>query len=209
MGTDPSSNSAMDTDPVNHDGELQLFLQSVGTDPLLGVAARIDRLGLSRRKGNAIKNVLIEEGYLSPIELIIPSGKLILLELSETGRHWLQRHRHPIASVNGSLPHAWWQHRLCEILRQNGWTTEQELTVGKHTFDVHAQRGDSRVLVEVESGRSDWLKNLSFLESARGIRHKAVLWLDAGSLLRAQRALPKCITLLQPRDVSPWIRSLT
>ncbi len=206
-GSTPSSH-AMESDPVSENGDVQLFLQSVGADPLLGVAARMDAVGLSRRKGNAIKNLLVDEGYVTPVELVIPSGKLVLLQLTELGRHWLQRHHQPMAPLHGSLPHTWWQHRLVELLTQFGWEARMESRIGQHTFDVSAVRGEAKALIEVETGRANWLQNLSFLESARGVAHKAVVWLDAGSLLRAKRALPRCVCLLQPREVTHWLRNL-
>ena len=188
------------TVPLRIEGELRLLLEHVAREPLLGVAARADALGLSRRKMDALKRTLVEEGYLRPVDLPIPQGRTVLLELTDAARFWLAQHRVPGSPVNGSLPHAWWQARVAEMLREKGWSVEVEKRIGGHAFDVWAERDRRTLLLEIETGRSDWLANIAKLE-AEHADVRAVLWLDQASLPRARSSLPARIELLTPRTL--------
>ncbi len=194
-------------DPLESDGELRLLLEHVARQPLVGIAQRFDELGLSRRKGDALKRGLVDLGLVTPVDIPIPTGKTVLLAITADGRHWLQQHRIPMAPVNGSLPHAWWQNRVAALFRQSGWTVETECPIGGHAFDIRATKGSQTAVVEVETGRSDWLGNLSSLERIRADR-RAVLWIDPASLLRVRSTLPHSVELLQPAHVERWVRSL-
>ncbi|TVQ55035.1 MAG: hypothetical protein EA377_04260, partial [Phycisphaerales bacterium] len=122
-------------------------------------------------------------------------------------RAWLVRHRIPITPVRGSLIHAWWQQHLADQLRAAGWRVELESTVDGHAFDLAAKRDGQSLLLEVETGRSDWLKNLTHLERAAA-DHKAVLWLDAASRRRARSAAAATIVVLAPAEVGRWIEAI-
>lgn len=184
--------------------EGRLLLESVAHQPLAALTARFDALGLSRRKGTAAKAALIDEDYLRQVDLPTPSGRTVLLALTEAGRSWLLRRRVVITPVHGSLPHAWWQQRVADMLREAGWQVQTEARIDGHAVDVVAERGGRRVLVEVETGRSDWLANLARLEVIRA-EAKAVLWLDPETRPRAAAAVPAGVRLLTPVEVGRWV----
>jgi len=191
-------------DDPHHGSECRALLESIARQPLLSVTARFESLRLSRRKGTALKQALVEEGYITPVDLLTPKGRTVLLALTEQARVWLVRHRIPISPVRGSLIHAWWQQRLAEQLRAAGWQVKLESTVDGHAFDLAAHRDGHKLLMEVETGRSDWLKNLTHLERTAA-DHKAVLWLDAASHKRARDAAAATIAVLAPAEVDRWI----
>lgn len=187
--------------------EARLLLEHVATAPLTSVTSRYATLGLSRRKGDAAKRVLVDEGYLKPIDVAIPTGQLLLLELTDTARLWLQRRRIEPAATQGSLLHAWWQQHAAELLRAAGWTVALEHRIGGHAFDIHAERAGNTLLLEVETGRSDYLGNLAALESATSDR-RWVLWLDTATLLRIRSLAPKSVKIVQPRELARLIAAL-
>jgi hypothetical protein len=178
----------------------------VAAHPLLGVAARFDELGLSRRKGSAVKRALIEDRLLEQVYVTTSTGRTVLLALTNEARDWLRRRRVAITGVNGSLPHAWWQRQAADLLAQAGWQVRTEHRDGGHTFDVAGERGNQRLLLEIETGHSDWLRNFAHLERAEA-EHKLVAWLDDGSLLRARSSAPAGTEVLRPMELERWIRA--
>jgi hypothetical protein len=190
------------------DGELRVLLEHVARHPLTGVAQRCDELGVSRRKGDGLKRALIELGLARAVNVPIPSGKTVLLELTHSARAWLAAHGIKVAPTNGGLPHAWWQKRAAVQLEHAGWNVTMEHVQGRHAFDISGVRGSETLLLEIETGASDWLTNIGHLEKARAT-HKAVVWLDPGSWLKAQSVIGPRVQLFQPAGLDRWIRSLT
>lgn len=187
--------------------ELAALLRHVAEHPLVGVAARYDALGLSRRKGDALKDALVQHGALRPVSVPIPRGRVLLLELTEDGRDAAQSLGATIAAVHGSLPHAYWQQQAADLLHARGWSVGTEVIRNDHAFDVLATRGDHELALEVETGKSNWLSNLAALEAVNAT-HRAVLWLDPARELRARNLAPSNVVVLRPSQLDPWIKSL-
>jgi len=180
------------------------MLRSIAEQPLLGIAKRCDLLQLSRRKGMACRDRLIDLGYAQAEHITIPKGKTVLLALAEPARRWLKHHRITPAPLNGSLPHAYWQHRLAEQLRAKGWQVKTEHTIGSTRLDVRAEKDGRVMLIECETGRSAWRKNLESLTKVPA-DVRAVLWLDRASQLQAKQFVPKGVAFLTPQSVSKWL----
>lgn len=184
------------------------LLKHVGAHPLVGVAARYLAVGLSRRKGDAAKKHLIAEKMVVPVDVVTPDGKTVLLAATDAGREWLTRHRCDIAPVRGSPLHMWWQETCAGFLKDLGWAVTIEHVIGGHAFDVHATRGDSSLLLEVETGRSSWLHNLQML-GVQDAEHRAVLWLDRAQVGRAIAASPSGVRVLTPTTLLAWLAEVS
>jgi len=180
------------------------MLRSIAEQPLLGIAKRCDLLQLSRRKGMACRDRLIDLGYAQAEHITIPEGKTVLLALAEPARRWLKRHHITPAPLNGSLPHAYWQHRLAEQLRSTGWQVQTEHTIGSTRLDVRGEKDGRVILIECETGRSAWRKNLEALTKVPA-DHRAVLWLDRASQLQAKQFVPTGVAFVTPQSVSKWL----
>ncbi|MCC6968806.1 MAG: ATP-binding protein [Phycisphaerales bacterium] len=187
--------------------ELAALLRHIAEHPLVGVAARYDALGLSRRKGDALKDALVQHGALRPVSVPIPRGRVLLLELTEDGRDAAHALGATIAAVHGSLPHAYWQQQAADLLHAQGWSVGTEVIRNDHAFDVLATRGDHDLALEVETGKSNWLSNLAALEAVNAT-HRAVLWLDPARELRARSLAPSNVLVLRPSQLDPWIKSV-
>jgi hypothetical protein len=194
-------------DPLTSHPELRVLLEHVAKHPFEPLTSRYRDTGLSRRKGDALKRVLVQLGLVTPTTIPTATGRVLLLGLTDTARAWLLRHHKPITPLHGSLPHAYWQDQATRLLGAAGWAAQQEYRIGEATFDVAADRSDTRVLLNVETGKSAWLKNLDMMDRARA-GHKAVVWTDPGSIERARLAVPEGIAILRPVDLSPWIAGL-
>jgi energy-coupling factor transporter ATP-binding protein EcfA2 len=197
-------------------GEMRALLESVAREPLLAVTARFEALGLSRRKGTACKTALVDEGMVRAVDLITPTGRTVLLGLTDDGRRWCGRRDIAVAPVHGSLVHAWWQRRAADLLRSAGWEVQIEQAVGGgrapsssasgHAFDVVAERDGRRALLEVETGKSDYLSNLVELERTPADA-RAVLWLDPASHRRIESVAGR-VRVLRPAALEGWVKGL-
>lgn len=205
--TDSSHAFTLSDDPLQAEPELGRLLAHIAQHPFHGVAKRFDELGLSRRKGNAIKSSLLGLGYAQAVELPTPEGKTVLLQLTDAGRRWSARHHVSIAAVRGSLPHAWWQHEAARQLSESGWQVQTEQRIGRVVFDLFGQQRSRTVLVQVETGQSDWHTNVDAL-SAAAADSRAVLWLDPATLHKARGVLPSNVLLIQPKDLARWCKTL-
>lgn len=198
-----SSVTALDL--LDAEPQAAVLLKHVAAYPLLGVAARYAACGLSRRKGDAHKNALIEHQYVEAVRVTVPEGIVLLLGLTDVALSWLHRHKTAVASVHGSLEHAYWQQRVCDMLTRQGWDAQAEATIDGHAFDVVATKDDERLIVEVETGKSRWLANLAALTGQRA-EHKAVLWLDPTSIRRARQAAAPGIAVLGSNQLADWVK---
>lgn len=184
------------------------LLKHVGAHPLEGVAVRYLAVGLSRRKGDAAKKHLVAAKMVVPVDVVTPEGKTVILAMTDTGREWLARHRCDIAPVRGSPLHMWWQETCAQILRERGWVVTLEYVLAGHAFDVHAIRGESSLLLEVETGRSSWLHNLQML-GVQDAEHRAILWLDRAQIARATAAAPSGVRVLTPTTLRAWLAEVS
>ncbi len=61
---------------------------------------------------------------------------------------------------NESLEHYYYKHRYANRLRELGYTVEIEATLGSGVADVFAHKAGQTLIFEIETGRSDFEKNL-------------------------------------------------
>ncbi len=141
------------------------FLSDLTTHPLSTTVARYQRLHLSRRRGNAVRQALVSAGLIEAVAIATRSGQVVLYQLTDAGRS--------VCSSLGigsgrrqrtSLEHAYWVMRSAEHFERKGYEVSQEYAVkGNGTVDLQAQRPGERVAVEVETGKSDVAGNLAKL----------------------------------------------
>lgn len=188
-------------------GEARAYLEHVGAVPLLAVTDRYQALGLSRRKGDAIKRFLIDAGLLEAVSVPTGKSKIVLTALTESGKGWLRSRRRQITPYSGGVLHAWWQQEVSRLLREAGWVVDTEVSLLGHAFDVFGRKSGRKLLLEVETGKSDWLSNLAALESVEA-DVKAVLWLEAKSLLTIRLTLPQEVSLVVPSSIDGWLKRI-
>ena len=137
------------------------FLKDVFEHPLVGTVERYRNLGLSRRKGNTIRETCIRKDLIVPITIPTRSGRTVLTELTAGGRQTLRDLglEVPGKSRWGSLEHEFWKEKVAEKLTGDGWNVTIEEPVNGHT-DVTAENRGQKIAVEIETGKSDWLANV-------------------------------------------------
>lgn len=180
--------------------ESHVLLESIAEYPLLPTAKRFDSLGFSRRKGQAIRTMLEDAGLVESHDIPTPEGKTVLLGLTDTGRRQVDETK--IAAINGSLLHAYWQDRIAKDLETQGWFVQLEAVVDDRRVDVLAQRDGRCLIVEVETGKSDWQSKVEWLAGLKEIEI-VVLCLDRILISRISSGLGIRAKVVTP---STWKR---
>ncbi|MBL7116192.1 MAG: hypothetical protein ISS35_10530 [Kiritimatiellae bacterium] len=58
-----------------------------------------------------------------------------------------------VPSREGGIVHQYWKRKLRDLLRKNGWKADEERAIGNgRHVDVHAEKNEYKIAVEVETG---------------------------------------------------------
>ena len=137
------------------------LLTDIVNHPYSGVVERYRRLKVSRRNGDSFKKVLLEQGFVEPVYIVTPSGRIVLLEVTVSAWEYLSKRgieRTGERSIEG-LEHRFWKHKLAQLFENEGYTVQIEEPVNGFTDLIIGKEG-KRLPVEVETGKSDWKKNV-------------------------------------------------
>ena len=136
--------------------------------PLSTTVSRYQRLHLSRRCGNAIRQHLAAAGIIEAVTIATRSGQVVLYQLTEFGRTVCSSNGlDPGARPRESLEHAFWVKKAAAFFQGKGYDVVCEHPVkGNGAIDILAQRPGERVAVEIETGKSDVKGNLKKIRQA-------------------------------------------
>ena len=144
------------------------FLADVAARPLSTTVSRYQRLHLSRRRGNAIRQSLQNAGIIEAVPIATRSGQIILYQLTNSGRS-------VCASVNiepgprprESLKHRYWIGKAAEHFEKKGYDITREHPIkGNGAIDILAEKPGNRIAIEIETGKSDIKANLAKIKDA-------------------------------------------
>ncbi len=144
------------------------FLADVATRPLSTTVSRYQRLNLSRRRGNAIRQHLAAAGIIKAVTIATRSGQVVLYDLTELGRSVCSSAHIEIgARPRESLEHRYWVAQTAKYFEKQGYDVTREHPVkGNGAIDILAQRHGTRTAVEVETGKSSITANLGKTKDA-------------------------------------------
>lgn len=160
---------AQDQPPLesaNLSREAVRFLADVAARPLSTTVSRYQRLHLSRRKGNAIRQDLSAAGLIAAVAIATRSGQVVLYELTDAGRTLCEQlGLDPGPVPRSSLEHRYWISRAAAFFEDRGYEVTLEHHIpGDGAVDLLAERPGERVAIEVETGKSDIAANLAKLK---------------------------------------------
>ena len=138
------------------------LLSDVVAFPLCAVSVRYKNLGFNPRQGSAVKDGLVSKGYLDPHEFSTGKGRVVVLELTKKGREVLRGAGFEVPEPDGneSLEHAFWKFRVAHYYRQKGFAVDVEKYVNGRP-DLIITKDDSVAAVEIETGKSDPISNVT------------------------------------------------
>jgi len=139
----------------------ETFLLDIAHHPFSGVVERYRRLHVSRRKGNSIKERCLTGNLIAATPIPTQTGQVVLLELTSQAKRLLQERGHQVSQTNRreNRVHEYWKYKAAEHFAAQGYEVSVEEPVNGFT-DLVIQKNGARIAVEVETGKSDWRKNL-------------------------------------------------
>jgi len=144
------------------------FLADVVARPLSTTVSRYQRLNLSRRRGNAVREALASAGIIERVVIATRSGQVVLYQLADFGRTVCSAHHiDPGPRPRESLEHKFWVNRTARHFEKKGFEVKYEHPVkGNGAIDILATRAAEHVAVEVETGKSNIKENLNKIKDA-------------------------------------------
>ena len=147
----PQFDIALNTDAF------RLFMDIL-THPGDGVKARYKRLNISAGSGNRLKEFLINQGWLESQ----------VIDLGQTRKNCLRLTKQAINTLNldntvpqhGSIVHNYWQNFYAQRFSEQGYQVSMEVPRISGWVDVVARKDKEKIAVEVETGLSDFLRNI-------------------------------------------------
>lgn len=165
-----------------------------------GVKRRYLRLGMSVRRGMAVRDRLLALGYLERADVQVGHTRRVLLRVRREAREALGI-TDDAPHTQESLAHAFWKRRWAEQLRAEGWQVQVEAprpaTIGGRV-DVLAEKDGRRTAVEVETGKSAVVKNVR-RDLAGGYESIVVVATDHAARESVERALAETGLLIAGR----------
>jgi hypothetical protein len=137
------------------------LLLDIHSHPYSGVVERYRRVAVSRRKGDNFKRSLIAKELIMQVEIPTRSGRIVLLDLTDKAREYLEKAGLEVRRrrLNEGLEHDFWKHQVAEYYQKQGYEVKMEEPVNGFT-DLVIEKDGERIAVEIETGKSDWKKNL-------------------------------------------------
>ena len=114
---------------------------------------------MNRRKGNNFKNNLIDKGYIRAKEVKLSIGRIMLFELTEKGKQFLEKLGYPVCRDRNGVEHRFWKWKIAQYYRKRGYKVFIEKRING-AVDVAVKKDNMSIAVEIETGKSDFMKNI-------------------------------------------------
>jgi DNA-binding MarR family transcriptional regulator len=140
------------------------LLVDIVNNPLSVVTERYKRLGWNAYAGTKVKQQLLEKGLVQQENVSVPSGCVTLLKLTPQGRELLESSGITAKALpkNASLEHEYWKRLVAQEYRRKGYEVEEEVPIGGgKAVDLVATKDGKRIALEIETGKSDPLHNIT------------------------------------------------
>lgn len=138
---------------------VKVLLADILNSPLSSLVNRYRKLGINPRLGNEYKKSIISEGLVVPKRFVTSETHVLLFELTQKGRSVLRELGYEVKDEKESIEHKFWKSRIAEYYRAKGF----EVLVEEHINgkpDIIVINKDRQTAVEIETGSSDFIKNI-------------------------------------------------
>lgn len=183
------------------------LLADIAAWPLSTTVSRYQRLNLSRRRGNAVRQHLAAGGVIEAVPLATRSGQVVLYQLTDHGRSvCTDLGIDPGDVPRASLEHRYWVMRAAGHFESQGYDVAQEQHIpGDGAVDLLAERPGERVAIEVETGKSDIKANLAKLRNA-GFDRAVFVATSPAAVSACQRAVQDAAAEREPTvELLTWL----
>lgn len=136
------------------------LLVDIFNNPMSGITQRYKRLRLNPKYGNKFKNLLISQGCIQPKKIITGKGWITLFELTQKGKMELRDLGVEFKNTSEGVVHKFWKHKIAEYYRNRGLDVRVEEYYVNGRPDIIVNKDDKKIAVEIETGKSDYIKNV-------------------------------------------------
>jgi len=134
------------------------FIEDVLQHPDDGVKARYKRLGLSTGTANRLKDQLLAQGWLEDQTVDIGQTRKVILRLTKQSKDALGLDTSE--PQHGSIVHEYWKRFYAQRFREQSYHVEFEVPRQSGRVDVVAKKGNEKIAIEIETGKSDFIRNI-------------------------------------------------
>jgi hypothetical protein len=128
------------------------------TFPADGVKVRYKRLHMSTGSGNRLKEFLLNQGWLESQAIDLGQTRKTCLRLTKQAADALNLT--DTVPQHGSIVHEYWQHYYAQRFAEQGYQIALEVPRISGRTDVVARKDNEKIAIEVETGKSDFVRNI-------------------------------------------------
>ena len=140
-----------------NDDAFRLFMDIL-TFPADGVKVRYKRLHMSTGSGNRLKELLVHQGWLESQTVDIGQTRKTCLRLTKQAADALNLG--DMAPQHGSIVHEYWKQYYAQRFAEQGYQIALEVPRISGRTDVVARKDNLKIAIEIETGKSDFLRNI-------------------------------------------------
>lgn len=129
-------------------------------NPLCSTTKRYKKLKMNPKYGNKYKNLLISQGCIQPRKIITGKGWITLYELTQKGKIVLRDLGCEFKNTSEGIVHKFWKHKISEYYKRQNLKVLVEQYYINGRPDIIVMKNDKKIAVEIETGKSDFLKNI-------------------------------------------------
>ena len=142
----------------------ELLLLDILNDGFSSTSERYHRLGFNDYQGNKIKKSLSDNGLIEVKDFTTKTGRVKLLLITEKGKQTIKKIGHEVnpSYRKGGIEHEYWKKKVAEHFREEGYRVIEEYSIGEgKSIDLVAIKDDEKIAIEIETGKSDAIYNIS------------------------------------------------
>ncbi|MBU1737077.1 MAG: DUF87 domain-containing protein [Proteobacteria bacterium] len=128
--------------------------------PFSSTSERYRRLNLYSKLGNKCRKDLISEKCILPRKIVTGNGWITLFELTQKGKTILGDLGYEFKNESEGVVHKFWKHRVAEFYRRKGLDVRVEEYFVNGRPDIIVHEDGRKIAVEIETGKSDYVKNI-------------------------------------------------
>ena len=110
------------------------------------------------KKGHRIKEILVFSGWLEEETVSVGCTRKLLLRPTKATKEALKLDNIP--ANYGSITHEYWKYVVSNKLKEKGFQVQQEVPRLSGNTDVVARKDIKRIAIEIETGKSNYIRNL-------------------------------------------------
>ena len=134
------------------------MLYDILTHPQDGVRQRYRRLGISDKRGHQAKEGLLYQGWIESQTIELGQTRKVILRLTKQAKEALRLDSE--IPEYGSLVHEYWKCFYGQKFERQGYKIDFEVPRPSGRVDVIAYNKDETIAIEIETGKSDFIRNV-------------------------------------------------